>query len=261
MTGIFYFIIIVVSNTIGAISGIGGGIIIKPLFDFIGHDSVIAVSFYSTVAVATMSVVSTLRHIVIGHKFNWTVIFWISCGSILGGVIGNESFEHLIRILENQKIVLFIQTVITILSLIFAFLYSKYDWQHYSLNNVIWYFICGLFLGFLASFLGIGGGPINVSLLMLMFSLSIKEATFYSICTILFSQFSKLATIALFTGFARYDLSILYFIIPAAILGGLIGSKLNQILSDRNIIKIFQIVIVVVIFINIYNGLGVFYHI
>lgn len=80
-------------------------------------------------------------------------------------------------------------------------------------------------LGFLASFLGIGGGPINVSVLMLMFAMPIKDATVYSICTIFFSQLSKLATLALSTGFARYDLTMLWFVVPAAILGGGIGRK------------------------------------
>lgn len=60
MVGIIYAIIIVLANTIGAVSGMGGGVIIKPLFDAIGADSVTTITFYSTVAVFTMSFVSTL---------------------------------------------------------------------------------------------------------------------------------------------------------------------------------------------------------
>ena len=43
--GIVYFIVIVLANTLGAISGMGGGVIIKPVFDMIGVHSVAAISF------------------------------------------------------------------------------------------------------------------------------------------------------------------------------------------------------------------------
>ena len=45
MTGVLYFIIIILANTIGAISGMGGGVLIKPVFDAIGAHSVPAITF------------------------------------------------------------------------------------------------------------------------------------------------------------------------------------------------------------------------
>lgn len=117
----------------------------------------------------------------------------------------------------------------------------------------------GLLLGFLASLLGIGGGPINVSLIMLMFSLPIKEATVYSIGTIFFSQLAKLTTIAISGNFFNYDLSRLYFVIPAAILGGWLGSKLSGMITAESITKVFQAVIVLVMVINVYNGLQIIF--
>ena len=36
MIGIIYFIVIVLANTVGAVSGMGGGVLIKPIFDFLG---------------------------------------------------------------------------------------------------------------------------------------------------------------------------------------------------------------------------------
>ena len=108
-----------------------------------------------------------------------------------------------------------VQIFLTVVTLLFAFFYTKYDWPGFQLKNNFWYCFCGLVLGFLASLLGIGGGPINVSLLMLMFALPIKEATVYSICTIFFSQLAKIVTIAGTTGFGLYDLKILWFVIPS----------------------------------------------
>ncbi len=95
-------------------------------------------------------------------------------------------------------------------------------------------------LGFLASFLGIGGGPVNVSLLMLMFALPIKEATLYSLSTIFFSQLAKLVTIALTSSFMRFDLSMLFYVIPAAVIGGLWGARFSRVLSPKKVTFIFS---------------------
>ena len=195
-----------------------------------------------------------MRQLTSGRKFNWQIVSWVSVGAVLGGILGNLAFEACLNWFGNKDIVQLIQIVLTVITLIFAFVYTKYNWKNFKLTHVIWYFICGLMLGFLASLLGIGGGPINVSLLMLLFSLPIKEATVYSICTIFFSQFAKLLTIALTTGFSRYDLTILWFVIPAAVIGGLLGAKFSKILSPEKVTIVFQGVVLLVLFINLYNG-------
>ncbi|EGO8595661.1 sulfite exporter TauE/SafE family protein [Enterococcus faecalis] len=254
MIGILYFIVIVLANTVGAVSGMGGGVIIKPVFDFIGAHDVAAISFYSATAVFTMSVVSTMRQLTSGRKFNWQIVSWVSVGAVLGGILGNLAFEACLNWFRNKDIVQLIQIVLTVITLIFTFVYTKYNWKNFKLTHIIWYFICGLMLGFLASLLGIGGGPINVSLLMLLFSLPIKEATVYSICTIFFSQLAKLLTITLTLGFSRYDLTILWVVIPAAVIGGLLGAKFSKVLSPEKVTIVFQGVVLLVLFINLYNG-------
>lgn len=256
--GIIYFLVIVIANSIGAISGMGGGVLIKPVLDFIGYDSVTSVSFYSTVAVFTMSIVSTIRQLSIGSKVNIKIVLGISIGAVGGGIFGNICFEAFLSMFDNDKIVQLIQIIITIFTLLFAFLYSKYEWRQYRFNILFVYMFCGFVLGYLSSFLGIGGGPINVSLLMMLFSFPIKEATVYSIATIFFSQLAKLVTIGTSAGFERYDLTMLYFVIPAAVVGGLVGANISHFLSEEKVTTVFQTVIVVVIFINIYNGFQIF---
>ena len=194
MIGFIYFLVIVFSTTIGAISGMGGGVIIKPVLDFIGVHSAASISFYSTVAVFTMSIVSVLRHIKNGTKLNWRLIIWIAFGAIIGGALGNVTFELLLSLFENDSVVTLIQIILIIITLIFALIYSKYNSISLYLSNYIWYIGCGIVLGFLSSLLGIGGGPINVSLLMLMFAMPIKEATIYSISIIFSLTFLFLAS-------------------------------------------------------------------
>ncbi|EOL42359.1 sulfite exporter TauE/SafE family protein [Enterococcus phoeniculicola] len=255
-----YFFVIIFANTLGAISGMGGGVIIKPLLDLIGAHSVAAVSFYSSVAVFTMSIVSTARQMRQGISLKLPLVLWISIGALVGGMIGNVAFEALYQFVPTESYVQLIQIILTIITLLFAFFATKFDWAPFGLRHVFWYLFCGLILGFFASLLGIGGGPINVALLMLFFGMPIKEATVYSICTIFFSQLSKLLTITVTTGFERYDLTILYVIIPAAILGGLIGARFSHVLSPKKVTIVFQLVILIVLAINIYNGFIILFH-
>lgn len=258
LIGILYFFIIVIANTIGAISGMGGGVIIKPVFDLIGVHPVAAISFYAAVAVFVMALVSTYRQVKNGIQIDWRLAGWVSLGAIVGGVAGNSTLDWLLRFFASDEQAKLVQIVLTILSLLFAFLYTRYQWKSFSMHQVQWYLLCGLTLGFLASLLGIGGGPINVSLLVLMFSFPMKEATVYSICTIFFSQFAKLVSIALTTGFAVFDLSLLLYIVPAAVVGGFLGAHVSGVISANKVTTVFQSVIIVVILINLYNGLMLF---
>lgn len=252
--GFIYFAIIILANTVGAISGMGGGVIIKPILDLIGFHSVAEVSFYSTVAVFTMSIVTVSRRLKSGGELSWKLVGWVSAGAVLGGYAGNGLFEACLRIFPNDSFVQLLQIVITVVTLLFAFLYTRNDWRNFHFHMTWAYLLCGLVLGFLASFLGIGGGPINVSLLMLLFSMPIKEATLYSLCTIFFSQLSKIITIFATTDTSRYDFSIFWYVIPAAIIGGLLGAKFSNVLSPKRVTLVFQVIILLMIGINLFNG-------
>ncbi|MFS7403877.1 sulfite exporter TauE/SafE family protein [Carnobacterium maltaromaticum] len=253
LIGWLYFIVIILANTVGSLSGMGGGVIIKPVLDAIGAHSVGTISFYSSIAVFTMAIVSTIKQVKNGVTVKPKTVLFLSLGSVLGGIIGNVTFEGLLRLYSDEQVVQKIQISLTIVSLLFAILYTHYKWSSWQLIKVHWYFSAGLFLGFLATLLGIGGGPINVALLMLCFGFPIKEATVYSIVTILFSQFSKLIATGLSTGYQVFDLNLLSFIIPAAIFGGFLGAQLSGILSDKRVLQVYQFVVVAVIGLNLWN--------
>lgn len=257
--GFIYFVVIILANTVGAISGMGGGVIIKPVLDTLGFHSLAAISFYSSVAVFTMSIVSTLRQFKNGLSLKANIALFISAGSVLGGVVGNTVFEGLLTFFPEEKYVQLIQIGLTIVTLLFAYLYTKhYSGKTYYLSNRGWYILVGLFLGFISTLLGIGGGPINVALLMLCFGIPIKEATVYSIITIFFSQAAKLLTVAQSTGFGRFDLNLLFYVISAAIIGGFLGATISGKVSSDRVTQIYQIVIVLVLLLNLWNGIRLF---
>lgn len=253
MTMLLYFVIIFCANTIGAISGMGGGVIIKPSLDMIGFHPLAAINFYSAVAVFTMSLVSIYKQIKQGFKLDVPFAISIAIGSVLGGILGGKTFDYLIH-LYPSKIVQMIQIVITVLLLIFVLIYTNLKIENFKIKNVGVVFLTGLFLGWSSTLLGIGGGPINVALICLLFSAELKTAVVYSIITIFFSQTAKLTTIFLAGTYLNYDLAFLLPIIPAAILGGYVGAILNKKLNTKVVMIIYQAVCVGVILLNIYNA-------
>lgn len=257
--GLIYFVVIILANTVGAISGMGGGVIIKPVFDTLGFHSLAAISFYSSVAVFTMSIVSTLRQFKNGLSLKANIALFISAGSVMGGVVGNTVFEWLLKFFSDEKYVQLIQIGLTIMTLLFAYLYTRYYFgKTFLFSNKSWYILIGLFLGFISTLLGIGGGPINVALLMLCFGIPIKEATVYSIVTIFFSQAAKLLTMAQVTGFGRFDLSVLFYVISAAMIGGFVGATISGKVSSERVTQIYQVVIILVLLLNFWNGISLF---
>ena len=111
----------------------------------------------------------------------------------------------------------------------------------------------GLMLGIISSFLGIGGGPFNVAVFMLFFAMDMKSSTVYSVAVIIFSQLSNLTTLFAKTGFQEYDAVYLLYMIPAAVIGGYIGAKLNKKMSEGAISLLFNLVLLFIIGLNLYN--------
>lgn len=60
---IIYFAISLLASIVGAICGVGGGIIIKPALDAMGTLDVSAINFLSACTVLSMSVVSVVKSI------------------------------------------------------------------------------------------------------------------------------------------------------------------------------------------------------
>ena len=90
-------------------------------------------------------------------------------------------------------------------------------------------------------------------ILVLLLNMDMKKAATTSVLIILLSQFTKLVLIGLGEGFGAYDLSMLHVMVPGGILGGLIGAHFNHKLHHDTIHKIFNIAIVLLVVLNIYN--------
>lgn len=231
----------------------GGGVIIKPVLDFIGLHSLSAIAFYSSVAVFTMSLSSTYKQLKSGMSIDISQVLGISIGSLIGGVLGDQLLSRLLSSLGTDSQVQRIQNIIMIITLVIVLFYNQWGKKQYSLSGTMIFLLTGIGLGLVSTFLGIGGGPINVAALTFLFGMDIKQSTVYSIITIFFSQIAKLTAISLTTGFLVYDLSILWAVIPAALLGGYFGGLLSQKMTDAQVKKIYSLIVLLVLLINGYN--------
>jgi len=249
-----YLLVALFSTTIGALSGLGGGVIIKPVLDSLGQYDVATIGLLSSFTVLSMAVVSTIKQYHSGMRFEGKTTIILSSGSITGGILGTVLFSYIRIHIEEPRLITAVQSVILALLLILVLIYLlKKNIHSFHMTNVILIFIVGLLLGLIASFLGVGGGPFNVVLLALLFSMDSKSAAVHSVLIILFSQSSKLLSVLISTGFSGFDLSMLFFMIPGGIIGGLSGSFLNRKLKSETIQILFRVVIVLIILLNLVN--------
>lgn len=246
-------IVIIISCVIGSMTGIGGGIIIKPILDFLGLFEVKEISLYSSLALIGMSSTNLYLNRKKLKTMQWKIISGLMGGAIIGGVIGNRTLMYLISKLQQDTVVVIIQssTLIMLLSLTLFLMRKKFSMQlSFRVPLLI---LIGCFLGFFAAMLSIGGGPINIAVLLFIFGFSMKTSALYSLVMILFSQLSGLTTVGFTAGFASYDSSVLVLVFCTGVVGGLIGSKVSGLLSNDMANRVFEYVLLGVICINVIN--------
>ena len=251
MTTVLYGIIIIFATFMGAYVGLGGGVIIKPLLDLIGKDPINIVNFYSACAVFSMSISSTIKHIKSKTKIDFKLIVSLSVGAVIGGILGSRLFDYLLTLFDNSKLKS-LQGLILGILLVASVVYINL--KSFKVKNPICIILVGLALGFIASFLGVGGGPINVAFLALFFSMTVKEAAVYSVGTIFFSQLSKLITLGVTHTIPEFDIVTLIVAIVCAVVGGLLGAKMNKKGNEKVIKTVFTTVVAAIAVVNFYNA-------
>ena len=120
---LMYCAVIVCATGLGAIAGLGGGVIIKPLLDLIGVHDATSIGIYSSVAVFTMCIISLAKQARSGFSFDGKVIVAISAGSLLGGILGETIFATATASLDNHAVKA-VQAGLLALTLVLILLYT-----------------------------------------------------------------------------------------------------------------------------------------
>ncbi len=256
-----FFAVSILSSIAGSICGIGGGVIIKPVLDAAGIMSVSSISFLSGCTVLAMSLVSVYKNIKGGTaKLNIKTSTALAVGAAAGGAAGKSMFQALKQAAGNEELVGMVQALVLIAITLGTLIYTLYKEHIHTMTcGQIW--VClgiGLLLGIMSSFLGIGGGPINLVVLGYFFSMTTKEAALSSLYIIMFSQITSLIQTCITGNIPDMEVSYLAFMIAGGILGGTIGSKVNKKISDAGVDKLFIFLMAVIVLINIYNAVKFF---
>ncbi|MCG8484083.1 MAG: sulfite exporter TauE/SafE family protein [Clostridia bacterium] len=252
---VIYFFIALLATTLGALAGLGGGVIIKPALDFLNHYDIKTISVLSSFTVLSMAIVSTIKQLRAGVEFQGMTSVRLVVGAIIGGVFGKIIFTWFVNVLGNDLTAKNIQSIMlaSLLMLILYMTNHKEKFHELYVSNKWWMISIGFILGLVSAFLGIGGGPLNVGVLSIFFAMDPKIAAAHSVLIILFSQLSKLISIGISTGFSMYDLSALYGMVFGGILGGFVGAFFSKKLENESVKRIFNIMLCFLIILNIYN--------
>ena len=257
---ILFFVVAFLSSIVGAICGIGGGVVIKPVLDMLQMGAPATINFLSGCTVLSMSLYSVSKALRSGDsKVEMSTGTPLALGAALGGVVGKEMFSAVKAFFDGSPMVGGVQAIalgiITLGTLLYTLNKSRIKTR--TTSNKLVCLVIGLLLGIMSSFLGIGGGPINLVVLGYFFSMDTKTAAANSLYIILFSQLASLIA-TLISGVPEFRVLALILMVAGGIGGGIVGRKLNKKMDNRAVDKLFIGLMVLIVGICVYNAVRAF---
>lgn len=243
------------SCIIGSICGIGGGVLIKPALDAFGVLDVATISFLSGCTVLVMTSYSVIKSKTSGKSVIDTATSTpLAIGAALGGLLGKSLYQWVASLFADPNTAGAVQAVILALVTVGTLVYTINKSKIKTLHIGGWA-ICltiGFLLGVMSSFLGIGGGPMNLVVLYYFFSMPTKIAAQNSLYIVLFSQLASFIQ-TLITGLPEFSWPLLLGMILMGLLGGMCGRAINKRIDEKVVDKLFILLMIVIILINVYN--------
>lgn len=251
---LFVFAVCLAASTIGGVCGIGGGVVIKPVLDAVGVMSVSAVSFLSGLTVLSMAVINVYKSRK-SSELDTRRSLPLGVGAAIGGVTGKQLFEMVKQAAGNDSLVGALQAIVLGLMVLGTLIYvrNKAKIRTKNVQSAAAGAGIGFALGLCSSFLGIGGGPMNLAVLYYFYSMTTKQAAINSILIILVSQIASLLMSIVKGSIPAFDPMMLIVMVAAGVLGGSVSSKLHKRLSTETTDKLFAALLVVIILICCYN--------
>ncbi len=253
---ILFFFVAFLASVIGAICGIGGGVIIKPTLDSFHVMSVATISFLSGCTVLAMSAYSVIKAKLAGDSpVEAKTGIPLAVGGAIGGILGKELFDMIAAALENKERIGMIQASCLLLITLGTLLYTifKDKIRTKQVKGPLVSGGIGLLLGMTSAFLGIGGGPINLVVLFYFFSMPTKAAAANSLYIIFFSQLASLLRVLLSAAIPPVPPLLLLITVSGGIGGGIVGRLINRRIDNGLVEKLFIGLMLVLLGINAYN--------
>ena len=253
LLAVVYFLICLAATTVGGISGVGGGVIIKPVMDAVSGLDAATISFLSGCTVLAMTITSMLRSRGGSVKVEKRRGTLLAVGAAVGGILGKELFE-LVRGAGGAAVDISQQSMMILLTAgVFVYTLKKEGIKTHSVNNAAACLLIGFTLGLLSSFLGIGGGPINLAVLSFFFSMDSKTAALNSLYIILYSQAASFLNTLVRGTVPEFDWLVLIAMCVGGVLGGMLGRSISARLSNKGVDRLFLGLMAVITLISCYN--------
>ena len=269
MTYIIFFAVSILASVVGAICGVGGGVFMKPALDAVGVLPVNTITFLSTCTVISMTSYNVLSSAMSTKKggsdnlIDWNLTTWLAVGSAIGGVIGKYLYDIIKNSSANQEIVGGYQALALLIAVFLTLIYTlkKKKYKALQVTNPMILIFLGFGLGTLSSFVGIGGGPMNLAVLYFFLSMPTKTAAQNSLYMILISQIASLIVTflkgsvpkALYQDVDPGLWVMLIGMMICGVYGGIVGKKVNKKIPTSTVDKLFIILIFVIMGLCVWN--------
>ena len=227
-----YFLVALFASALGSVTGIGGGLIIRPALTVMGFDVGLA-TFTSAASVFVMSCFSIVARRVWKTDIEMSSLGLLAVGSIAGAFAGAYILSFLQPVVVSLLFILF-------LMVIGALLIAK---KHFSVRNISnpWLKIgIGLVVGVTAGLFGIGGGLMLMIALMYLFGSKPKEAVVQSLFVAMLASAAALIQYVI-NGFA--DFSLLVYVLPGSILGSIFGLLVAKRMQENTVVVLLLMIV------------------
>lgn len=246
-------LIILLSTFIGAITGLGGGIIIKPLLSIVTDFSVIATNFYAALAIFSMTLYSLYDSKKNKVEIDYSLATILSIGALIGGVVGSGLVIKLSKVLGDVKL-LNIQLILLIVVMVVSIIITlrTIETKKHKVP-IIASLATGLFAGLISAFLGIGGGIVNIPILILIYKEAHKQAVLTSLFVVFISQLSSIVTYSISGYLSELTISYAILICICGILGGIAGKEVFRKLSSNVVKMTYVTTLLAIIVVNLFK--------
>ena len=227
-----YFILSLVTSTLGSLIGIGGGVILRPSLKLMGESAKSAAAL-STFTVFIMAVISVYKYNK-SKKIDFRTGIKAGLFTVPGSYIGTFAIAYVPESFINF-------TYLFVLFVLICLMFFK-EKVHKIEVNYFFKLLISLVIGFCAGILGIGGGPFLIPLLMFIFHTEIKNIPGTSVFIVFISSLFSLVQ---HMAGGNIDYIKALPLAAAAIIGSVLGTRLNRKINEKTVISLYNVIMVV----------------
>lgn len=240
---------------VGAICGVGGGVILKPVLDAVSGYSVAQVGLLSGITVLAMTLSSVVTSREVRAELGRRRMRLFLVGSVMGGLMGKALLKALLDWVSSDALAGVAQNALLMALMVATLWYELNRWKIRTHRIERWWIaaLIGALLGMVSTFLGIGGGPFNLIVLIHCFSMDPRSAAAGSLGIILFSQSASLVEMLATAGAPELPLPVLLLGAAGGVAGGLLGRASVRRMDERQIGRLFLGLLFAIIVICLLN--------